>query len=341
MFNLDRQRCLQNALAAIPQEDYPVQSRVRRLKSLDTVLCQVYVKRDDELGFGISGSKFRKYRSLIPDFIQNKIEEVVVLGSLYSNHVLGISQLLIENGIRPVLFLRKDYSQSLTGNALLTRLLVPSSSIQWIERKKWPHLQELLKDYVEGQPYQKKIFILPEGGCTAQALPGALSLPLDILRNEERMDGEFDHVFVESGTGLTAIALILGFAWIEKKSLIHVLLIAGDSESFNQQLRFFHQVFEKLIGASCPFPDNFRLYAPKHAASFGSVNKKVLVEVGEIARKEGFFIDPIYSAKLMLEGKIILKEKMLAGKALVIHSGGALTLAGFQKDLSDQIDSTT
>src|SRR5579883_147233 len=115
-----------------PHEDYPTHSRVHPLREFPCV----FVKRDDELGFGISGSKFRKYRCLIPQLREKK--EVIVLGGPSSNHVLSLTQLLIENGIQPILYLKGPPPVHTGGNFHYLQMLVPSSSIQWIPKADWP-----------------------------------------------------------------------------------------------------------------------------------------------------------------------------------------------------------
>ena len=307
-------------------------SRVHPLKTFNTPSAVSKVKRDDELGFGISGSKLRKYTSLIPYLLTHRYQEAVVIGSAYSNHVLGISQLLIENRIKPVLFLLGDQSIQRQGNLLLTALLVPESQWHWISRTQWPRVETLAADYV--QQSQLLTLLIPEGGCMDAALPGALTLPLDILQNEEEEGQPFDHVFMDAGTGFSAIATILAFAWLNKKTTLHILLLAGTEEHFFIKLKQFQQSFELFLGVQLdPIAlfTQFKLYQPTQARAFGSVNTTIMNHIQFLAREEGFFTDPIYSAKLFWEAKNISKIQALAGNILVVHSGGALTLMGFQK----------
>jgi 1-aminocyclopropane-1-carboxylate deaminase len=325
---------LQRILADIPQHPYPCHSRIHPLNSWNTSSQRCFVKRDDELGFGISGSKIRKYRSLIPFFLSQKIEEVILIGSAHSNHVLGMTQLLIENRIKPTLFLKKPSRLEQTGNFLLTSLLLPSSSLYWVNRREWKEAEQLARCYASKQ--STKAFVLPEGGSTEMALPGALSLPLDIASQ----NAFFDHIFMDSGTGLTAIALLLGLAWLEIKSLVHVVLMAGSSLDFLTQLSRYHSVFEKLLRQSCPFPQNFLLHQPSLAASFGSTNAALFQEMKLLAQAEGFLTDPIYSGKLFLTAKHHLATSKIEGNILIHHSGGGLSLFGFQEQLKKGLELT-
>jgi 1-aminocyclopropane-1-carboxylate deaminase len=313
---------------------YIPHSRVHALKTLNTPLATCKAKRDDELGFGISGSKWRKYISLIPYLLNNNYQETVVIGGAYSNHILGISQLLIENRIKPTLFLLGDANIKRQGNLLLTSLLVPESQIHWISRKDWSQVEDLAADYVQNNDLPT--MLIPEGAFMEAALPGALTLAIDILRNEEENQQQFQHIFIDAGTGLSAIATILAFAWLNKKTLLHVLLLADDEQLFLEKLKKFHQIFDCFVEEQLNWSDilsGIRLHRPTLAPAFGSVNAAVMKHIKFLAREEGFFTDPIYSAKLFWEAKNIINAQALAGNILVIHSGGALTLMGFQKEL--------
>ena len=153
---------LENVTKKFIATDFPLHSRTHPLKSFNTSRLQCYIKRDDELG--IYGSKIRKFSSLITYLLQQDIDEAVVIGGAHSNHVMGISQLLIEKNIKPRLFLCEARQTPMKGNALLTQLLVPENQIRWISRQQWKDVHEMAKTYANEQSSQKKVFVVPEGG---------------------------------------------------------------------------------------------------------------------------------------------------------------------------------
>lgn len=323
---------LKQRLSTIEQMSYSVHSRIHRLQTFPSSSC--YVKREDELGFSISGSKIRKYRSLIPFLLANTIQEVALIGSAYSNHVLSFSQLLIENGMKPTLFLRGDPKRRLQGNALLTTLFISPSSIHWISQSEWKEVENIAHDYAKKKDYP--ILVLPEGGFHTAALPGALSLPLDVLDNQEEYNIEFDHIFIDAGTGFMASALILGLHQLNHRAHIHVLLLADDEKAFEKRLNHCHQMFCNLMGRDMSLPRHFTLHRPSLAKGFGQMNSFLFKTIAEIAQTEGFLTDPIYSAKLFMESKRLIKQDQIEGNVLIHHSGGALTLMGFQHQLANQ-----
>jgi len=296
--------------------------------------CLCFLKRDDELSFSISGSKMRKYLSLLPYLKKENIQELFLIGGGYSNNILGLTQLLIENGIKPTLLLRKPADESLQGNRFFIELLVHKNTIHWIDRKKWPLVAETADSLLrESVAKGIKAKVIPEGAFLFEAFLGALTLAVDIVDNEIEQQLHFDHLFVDAGTGLQAAALILGMSWLQHKATVHVLLLADQQSIFIEKLHQFHTCFCRHFGEDIPFPTNFCLNKPTNAASFGAVNAKVFDFIVTFARNEGVFLDPIYSAKLIFEGRKIIAEKAIQGNVLFIHSGGGLALSGFQNQI--------
>jgi 1-aminocyclopropane-1-carboxylate deaminase len=306
--------------------EYPHHSRIHSLKTIYKLDFKCYIKREDELG--LFGSKIRKLSSLIFYLLEEKAQEAVVIGSANSNHVLGLTQLLIENGIHPRLFLLESHHPETKGNALLTQLLVPRNKIRWVTRQEWPQMMKIAQAYVN-ETARKKVVIIPEGGCMPQALPGALSLVCDTALNEQQLGFQFNHLFIDSGTGLMAIAFLLGLAFLQHPGHVHVVLIAGKKEEFLDQLKNFHLHFSSFMEQECPLPTHFSLHYPHQAKSFGSTTKETFRMIEHLAQNEGVLCDPIYNAKLFLEAQHCITTQNLRGNALIIQSGGTLSLPGF------------
>lgn len=327
-------------IAAYPLLPFSHHSRVHKLHSFSGPECSCYVKRDDELGFGISGSKLRKYLSLLPPLLEQRPEQAIVLGGSSSNHVLSICQLLREWQIEPVLFLIGDpQQQTLCGNALWISLLADKEHIHWFPRGSWDKLDAFAQDYQTLQAKKGvRAAIIPKGGNCRESLPGALTLAEDILRHEEEMGIPFDHVIVDAGTGMMASALILAFAWLNKPCKVHVLLIAQSDADFQRVLQERALDWETLFKSPLPSSFRYQTYTPENAPSFGATNSQVFKTVARIARDEGFLTDPIFTAKLFHEGKRIIAEENLKGNILFVHSGGGLSLSGFQEQLAKTCD---
>jgi len=315
-------------------------SRIHPLKFIAKPHSTVYIKREDELGFGMSGTKLRKYESLMAHIKELSIQHAVLIGGAYSNNIVGLTQLLIERGITPHLLLRGDHPPYCKGNFLLTSLLVPTSQITWIPRADWDQVTSRAQALVQSFPTGSAILI-PEGACMVEALPGSLTLGEDIVRNEQAHHLGFEHIFIEAGTGLAAIGLMVGLAIHARNPHIHIVLLALTQQEFLERLQEFYQqllptmkepiVWERLV-------EKLHFYTPTTAQSFGSTNHQVFETMIQVSRQDGILTDPVYTAKLLFMAKqIILTTSDVLGNILVIHGGGGLGMMGFQDQLAKQL----
>lgn len=315
-----RQRDLEGLCNLKTDGFFQLRSRAHRLQK-----SALYVKRDDELGFGVSGSKLRKYASLLP-VLKKQSKKVAVTGSFHSNHVLSLVQLLKQEGIAYKLFLQAPRSALKQGNAFFLSLLLKEGEALLFEDMPFSP-PETWKDLREKE-CGEEFFWVPQGGCMEECLVGALTLSLDLLQNEKDLQTSFDHVFIDAGTGLGAAALVLGLGYLQKQTKVHVVQMAGTEGEFIQTIASFRGFLQKRLRLPLT-PCSYVCHVPATAKSFGSHNASVFQTIKETAEKEGIFLDPLYTAKLFMTAQKVVEKQGLTGEILWVHSGGALSLAGF------------
>lgn len=292
-------------------------SRVHKLNHFPSEGVQCFVKRDDELGCGISGSKLRKYSSLMPYLKQNRVKHLLIIAGPQSNNLLAALQMAREFQLHVSAFLLKPRTHVVQGNFRLSSLFLQDDEIVWIDRDEWPNVDIIAQEYLKS--LKEPGYVLAEGASVPEAMTGAMSIASDIQANELSLGLNFQHIFIDAGTGFSAAALIKGLADLKHQAEIHVLLLADDEKTYHQ----------KLINWIGEIPKQSHCFYPKTAKSFGSVNKEIKQEIRRMALEEGILADPIYSAKLFHESRRYIEEKALNGNVLIIHSGGTLTMAGF------------
>lgn len=296
----------------------PLHSRSHQLNHFSqntNVSC--FIKRDDELSSGMAGSKCRKYASLFPALRDLGIKHLFLIGSKHSNHILAASQCAREYNFTITALLLKSHHISNDGNFKLSRLLIGEENIIWIERDAWSSVEEIAKALVQKQI--EKSFVVPEGGACQHSMLGAQTLADDIIKNEQQLGVKFEHIFLDAGTGLSAIAAIQRLEALNHKAMRYVLLLADPPELFEEK-------YKTLCQASLV---HTKLLRPSNAKSFGAVNTTVKNFIKIFAKQQGVLLDPIYSAKLFFEAQHYLNSQFIIGNVLVVHSGGTLSLPNF------------
>lgn len=174
-----------------------------------------------------------------------------------------------------------------------------------------------------------------------EALLGSLSLGDDVFRNEQEHHVVFDHIFIEAGTGLAAIGLVISLAMHARNPHIHLILLALTQQEFLGRLQeFYHYLLpttRKAVVWECLL-EKLHFYTPTTAQSFGSTNHQIFETMIQVARQDGILTDPVYTAKLLFMAKrIILHTPDMLGSILIIHGGGGLGMMGFQDQLAKQL----
>lgn len=313
---------LEELLSQIPQEDYPKQSRIHKLPFLSCEKKKWFIKREDELGFFTSGCKVRKWRTLIPALVLDQVESAILIGSANSSNVLGLTLLLLEKGIKPLPLLLKP-SSDIQGNRLFIELSLRQTKPIFVERKDWPEVETIAASLKESM--STKTAIIPEGSNTKDAFFGALTLALDVVRNEKEQKISFDHIFIDAGTGLQAAALILGLGSMGHKAKLSVLLLDEDHDKFQKTLRHWQSVLKS------DHPLNYQTFVPKGQRGFRPLSESGFKKIVEFARDSGVWTDPLYSGRLITEAP--LEAAYFEGNILLIHTGGLNSLFGFNDTL--------
>lgn len=333
--NKEKRDLLIRRLSETRQIDYPWQSRIHPLRSFPG---RCFVKREDELGFGISGSKIRKYRTLIPDLLGRGVTVALIVGGPHSNNVLGLAQLLIEAGIRPVVFMRGSPQTELKGNHLFIRFLIPPSDIHWVPKERWPEVLQLAEQKAEEfKGGGACVAIIPEGASLCSAVPGATTLALDLVRNMNDAGVNFKRVFIDSGTGMTAAVTLLALSWMELDLPATISMIAGDRDSFDRSLRQCRDWFQEWLKMEVPLPGNYALIYPDSSKPFGSVSAALLDRSINISRSEGMLADLVYTTKHFEAARKAMRTCVGDEESVVVHSGGGLSLSGFQEMFAKRI----
>lgn len=274
-----------------------------------------YYLRDDELSSGIIGSKWRKYTSLLP-WLKKQGKTVNLSGSEHSNNLLGLAQLLVEQGLDFTVYAKKSHDTK-KGNGLWLNSIC-GHKLHCIQPDDWPALLDELKQNPE-------TILLPEGASVEAAIPGMLTMLLDVLVFEQQQDKVFQTICLDAGTGFTAACLVAGLELLQtQKRQVHIAHIANDQASFQQCLKMVRSWIKNTFhGTKFKTPVGLHHHASATAKSFGAVNRTLVAEWEKFMQTEGFIPDLLYSQKLFYTMKQHFNHNQPTQSVLIAYCGNS------------------
>ncbi|MCC6402689.1 MAG: D-cysteine desulfhydrase family protein [Fimbriimonadaceae bacterium] len=308
-------------LCCLPTPLHPLRRLSRSLGA------EIWIKRDDLTGFAGGGNKGRKLEYLAGSLLESGAHTMVVCGALQSNFVRCAGALAATLGIRCVAVVMvlpfegevgrpAGHPPQTGGNVELDRIL--SVELEVIPDGPWEALFEAASDAAQRErELGRSVFEIPIGGSSPLGAHGF------VLAGEE-VSEEFDHIVVPTSSGSTHA----GLAWHFHGSQTQVHGIACDPEPdlLDDVLRLCSGL-DELHGIGKQIRANdLRLHPDWVGPGYGIPSELGQTALRRLAREEGVFLDPIYSAKAM-SGLVGLAERgELAGRVLFWHTGGFATV---------------
>lgn len=301
----------------------------------------IWVLRDDELG-GFWGSKYRKYSSIIRHCLKENITHIICTGGINSNNLAAAAVLCSEFKIKITVFAIDDHhvnTQIATGNYFILRTALPPEQLVVIPRSEKASVStqmQLLSEKLTSSG--ERNLVLQEGGGCIEAVPGCLTLADEVFRDREEWPDRKtpDHIFIDSGTGLTAAGLLAGIhlKGSPKNTKIHVVQMAG----FDEQLQnAFSSWVTPTTGVNWnEICHDVRVYRPLSPRSYGATSSALFKFINMMARNFGILTDPVYTAKLFARAFDLIEGQNLKGRILIIHTGGLSGLLGFNSQSLNQ-----
>jgi D-cysteine desulfhydrase len=271
--------------------------------------AEIWVKRDDLTGFGLSGNKIRKLRYLLADAQHKGFKRVVTCGGLQSNHCRATAIAARQLGMTPILLLRGEPPATPNGNFLIDRLV--GADIHFCTPNQYRHeRKERMEELANGVAY-----VIPEGGSNGL---GALAFA---EAWQELVDvPDFDVVVCAVGSGGTVAGLALG---APESTRVAGIAVCDDAAYFTAIVR---QIAEDT-------PGNFKLrnwgiVEGYQGPAYAVATEPVWHTIRQVARLEGLLLDPVYTGKAFHGMLCEIEQGRMNGRILFWHTGGAFGLFG-------------
>ncbi len=281
----------------------------------------LWIKRDDCTGLGLSGNKVRKLELLLADAAQRGANVVITCGGLQSNHCRATAIAARRLGMDAVLLLRGQRPAVLDGNLLLGFMV--GADLRLCTADEYAHRDRIMGELAAEQTALGRTpYIIPEGGSNGL---GSMAFVHAAKELAAQVQHDFDAIIVPVGSGGTLAGLALG------PSPGRVLGVAVCDD----RAHFLRRVHEISLGAELhgaprltPPGERWDVIEGYQGQGYGLADGGLWTLIRKVAREEGVLLDPSYTGKAFqaLVGEV--SARRLGGRILFWHTGGAFGLFG-------------
>lgn len=317
---------------------------VQKLPKLSEELGKdIWVKRDDQTGFELSGNKIRKLEFFARDALSQGATCLITCGGIQSNHCRATAALAAKLGLRCVLLLRGEEPKDMRSNFLLDKLF--GAEIFYLDHKQYYEGMGELRLMLESQFRAQggKSYFIPEGGSNGLGCFGYAEAFAEIER--QRLAGEipglskpFTSIVVAHGSGGTQAGLILGKLMAGGDALdtkivgVNVCYDAKESyrlvkEALWSAIQQFHLPFSFLA-------EDIEILEGYLGRGYALSTKEELNFLAKVARTEGMLVDPVYTGKALfgLHSAVKAGDARFGERVLFLHTGGGFGLFKMEEE---------
>lgn len=289
---------------------------------------KIFIKRDDEGGRSGGGNKLRKYERIIGDAINQNCDTLIIAGHYQSNAARELVGSACQLGLKSIVVCKElipEQNETFlkNGNALLMNIM----GAKIISIKSDDDFMEEMKNvYVEVEKNGGKPYIIPFGGSNLLGVLGYVDCVDELKRQSQELSIDFpNYIFTPIGSGGTQAGLVAGVLKNELKTKvigISVLHNKNIAENIVTNLTLETSEYLKLEKSQ-----NENIFVDDRfvGKGYGITTKESIETIKLLAKLEGIFLCPVYTAKAMTglidyikSGKITKDDNVV-----FLHTGGS------------------
>jgi D-cysteine desulfhydrase family pyridoxal phosphate-dependent enzyme len=316
-----------SALAAIPLIDAP--SAVQELSNLRSVLGggpRLFVKRDDSIPFAFGGNKVRKMALIAAAALADGADTLITCGGVQSNHARVTAITAARLGLRCILVANSPKGQPpdrLTGNALLNQLV--GAEVRYVSSR-LDRDPAMIDAADELRRKGRRPYVIPLGASTPLGAAAFAAAVEELLTQIKPPD-----VIVHStSSGGTQAGLIAGCALTEIETRVLGISADDSAASLESGIRGLLAGLSLLLSLPSNRFDGARVEVDDRflGEGYGVPTEGSNEAIRLLARTEGLFLDPTYTAKAMAGLLAAVKSGELRTDQTVLfwHTGGQVGL---------------
>ncbi|MFT4975230.1 MAG: D-cysteine desulfhydrase [Myxococcota bacterium] len=305
-------------LAQIPS---PIQPLPRLSKRLGV---ELWIKRDDLTGAGLSGNKVRKLCYLLAEAKAQGASAVITCGGIQSNHCRATAIAARQVGLVPVLLLRGEPPADIDGNLLLD--VIVGATIHWTDAAGYQRRDEQMAVLAEElRAAGERPYIIPEGGSNAVGALGFVAAGAELARQLQDVGLQMDTVVSATGSGGTLAGLALSGA----PTRMLGVAVCDDRDYFRAKVEAIGREALDRFGLRLP-AGGWDVLDGAQGRGYALATPEELRAQASLAREEGILLDPVYTGKAWcaLLAAVTADPRALGERVMLWHTGGLFGVFG-------------
>lgn len=295
---------------------------------------RILMKREDCSGLAFGGNKVRQLTFTIGDAVAQGADTIVHGAASQSNHCRQAAAACGKLGLNCYLRLARDHKSILQGNLLLDNLA--GVDVEIVDAPFGPELDVVKYELAEKLKTQGlKPYVVASPRSTALAAVAFTWCIAEIAQQQQQLGIDADWIYTCS-VGGTQAGLVLGTKTLELKMKpfgIAPIVWEGKLERMCTAANSAAELLEldtRVADADIQNTDDYI------GRAYGYLTPECIDALKLVAKTEGIFLDPVYTAKAMA----CLIDHIQQGKlgrddtVIFLHTGGTPALFAYQEELT-------
>jgi len=286
---------------------------------------RLYIKRDDQTGTELSGTKIRKLEYALKEALDQGCDTLITCGGLQSNHARATAAAAARLGLKCILLLAAESLPEAQGNLLLDRLL--GAEVRTVSFEAFAETREALMEGIQEElaAQGRKGYLIPLGASNGIGTFGYWNCLQEIAAQEETLGFRFDRIVLAVGSGATYAGLYYANRVLGRCTAVTGFNISADAGYFQETIcRILEESFVYTGSPVAAAPADIDIIDGYVGLGYAQNRPEELRFIAELAALEGVVLDPVYTGKAMRG----LAEEIRRGRfgaderILFIHTGG-------------------
>jgi D-cysteine desulfhydrase len=292
---------------------------------------ELWVKRDELVGFGFGGNKVRALELFLADALAKGADTLVTGAGPQSNHVRVTAAAAAHAGLACEAFSwGPEPTSTPQGNLLLTRML--GARVHFTGDADRASVDRGIDAaMIRLRAAGRNPYAIPRGGASALGVLAHVLAVKEVLTQSAALGVRPAAVLMAVGSGCTLAGWLLGRRLFGASFLVEGIVVSRPAQETRARVVTLAKEAATLLGGGAaerlggtPFVDDeLGLHDGFLGAGYGVPTPEGVAALRTAARSEGIFTDPTYTGKALAGLAALANDRRLPkGPVVFLHTGG-------------------